>query len=368
MYGVKKIGTLKISVYAICKNEEKFVKRWLKSMSEADEIFVTDTGSSDNTVSLLKEGGAKVQTVALDEWRFDVARNISLSFVDEDTDICVCTDLDEIFEEGWRAKLEKVWINGKTTRARYNYTWSFNKDGTPDVTFILDKIHARHGYKWVHPVHEILKYGNGRENFAETDIKLNHYPDSTKSRGQYLPLLELSVKEEPNDDRNVHYLGREYMFYGKWDKCIETLKYHLSLPTAVWLDERSASMRYIARAYRAKGDLKSASVWLYRAMAEAPHLREPYVETAYLAYLEENWEKVYFAVNEALKIKNRPKTYINEGFCWDSTVYDLGAVAAFHLGLYQKALSLAEKAYELNPSDERLKNNLNIIKSVAQKE
>lgn len=366
MYGVKKIDKLKISVYAICKNEEKFVKRWLRSMSEADEIFVTDTSSSDNTVSLLKEGGAKVQTVALDEWRFDVARNISLSFVDEDTDICVCTDLDEIFEKGWREKLEKAWINGKTTRARYNYTWSFNKDGTPDVTFMLDKIHARHGYKWVHPVHEILKYENGIENFAETDIKLNHYPDSTKSRGQYLPLLELSVKEEPNDDRNVHYLGREYMFYGKWDKCIETLKYHLSLPTARWLDERCASMRYIARACRAKGDLKSASVWLYRAMAEAPHLREPYVETAYLAYLEENWEKVYFAVNEALKIKNRPKTYINEGFCWDSTVYDLGAVAAFHLGLYQKSLNLAEKAYKLNPCDERLRKNTEIIRSFTE--
>ena len=153
------------------------------------------------------------------------------------------------------------------------------------------------------------------------------------------------------------------MFYGKWDKGIETLKYHLSLSTAVWLDERSASMRYIAHAYRAKGDLKSASVWLYRAMAEAPHLREPYVETAYLAYLEENWERVYFAVNEALKIKNRPKTYINEGFCWDSTVYDLGAVAAFHLGLYQKSLEFAKTAYQLNPNSERLRKNAELIEN-----
>ncbi len=363
---MSKIDKLKISVYAICKNEEKFVKRWLRSMSEADEIFVTDTGSTDNTVSLLKKGGAKVQTVVLNEWRFDVARNISLDFVDEDTDICVCTDLDEVFEKGWREKLEKVWIKGETTRARYNYTWSFNKDGTPDVTFLLDKIHARRGYKWVHPVHEILKYDGSAQVFAQTDIQLNHYPDSTKSRGQYLPLLEKSVKEEPNDDRNVHYLGREYMFYGEWDKCIETLKYHLSLPNARWADERCASMRYIARAFRAKGDFQNASVWLYRAVAEAPYLREPYVETAYLAYLEENWEKVYFAIREALKIKNRPKTYINEGFCWDSTVYDLGAVAAFHLGLYKKSLDLAEKALRLNPKDDRLKNNLEIIKSAAQ--
>ena len=45
----------KVCVYAICKNEEKFVKRWVASMKEADEIYVLDTGSTDNTVSKLKE-------------------------------------------------------------------------------------------------------------------------------------------------------------------------------------------------------------------------------------------------------------------------------------------------------------------------
>ena len=40
----------KISVYAICKNEEKFVDRWYESMKEADEIYVLDTGSTDLSV------------------------------------------------------------------------------------------------------------------------------------------------------------------------------------------------------------------------------------------------------------------------------------------------------------------------------
>lgn len=364
---MSEVNKFKISVYAICKNEEKFAARWLKSMSEADEIFVTDTGSADNTVSVLKEAGVKVQSINLNEWRFDTARNISLSFVDDDTDICVCTDLDEVFDKGWRDKLEKAWVKGETTRLRYNYTWSFNEDGTPGVTFLLDKIHLRNGYKWVNPVHEVLKYAEKTESFVQTDIQLNHFPDADKSRSQYLPLLELSVKENPNDDRNMHYLGREYMFYGEWDKCIETLKYHLNMPTAVWLDERSASMRYIARAYKAKGDFYSASIWLYRAIAEAPYLREGYAEAAGLAYQENNWEKVYFMVNEALKIKSRPKTYINEGFCWDSTLYDLGAIAAYNLGIYPRALELAEKAYEIAKNDDRLCQNVEILRKLAEK-
>ena len=40
----------KIYVYAISKNEEAFAEEWVRSMEEADGIFVTDTGSQDKTV------------------------------------------------------------------------------------------------------------------------------------------------------------------------------------------------------------------------------------------------------------------------------------------------------------------------------
>ena len=50
----------KIVVYAISKNEEKFVERWVNSMKEADDIYVLDTGSTDNTVNLFNNFGVKV--------------------------------------------------------------------------------------------------------------------------------------------------------------------------------------------------------------------------------------------------------------------------------------------------------------------
>ncbi len=46
---------MKICVYAISKNESKFVDRWVESMSEADDIYVLDTGSIDDTVEKLKK-------------------------------------------------------------------------------------------------------------------------------------------------------------------------------------------------------------------------------------------------------------------------------------------------------------------------
>ena len=86
----------KVVVYAIAKNEEKFVDRWVNSMQEADDIYVLDTGSTDNTVNKLKSLGVHVKQKIINPWRFDVARNESLKMVPEDVDICVCTDLDEI--------------------------------------------------------------------------------------------------------------------------------------------------------------------------------------------------------------------------------------------------------------------------------
>lgn len=354
---------MKVYVYAICKNESKFARRWLASMGEADGIFVLDTGSTDDTAALLRAGGAQVTEEIISPWRFDTARNRSLEIVPGDADICVCTDLDEAFHPGWRHLLEAAW-QPDATRARYRYTWNFQPDGTEGYVFWLDKCHARRGYRWTHPVHEVLTWQGekGKEKIVTVEgMQLDHRADPGKSRSQYLPLLELSVKESPEDDRNMHYLGREYLFYGRWDDCIRTLEKHLAMPSARWADERCASMRYIARAYKAKGDGEKAEAWLFRALAEAPYLREPWIEAAALAYEKADWEAAAFLTGRALKITERPRTYISESSAWGSLPWDLRALALYHTDRYREALAAAEKACGLAPKDQRLRENRRLI-------
>ena len=360
---------MKICVYAISKNEEKFVDRWVKSMSEADKIYVLDTGSTDNTVHKLKDHGVFVKTKKYNQWRFDDARNDSLKMVDDDADICVCTDLDEVFVSGWRKKLENIW-NDNITRLAYNYNWSFDDNNNPIVNFYIEKIHNRNDYKWTHPVHEVLEYiGNSKENIITTDeITVNHYPDNTKSRSSYLPLLELSVREDPEDDRNMHYLGREYMYYGRWNEAIDTLINHLKLKRTVWKDERCASMRFIARCYKNINRYDEAKMWLDKAICEAPYLRDPYMERALLEYNLENYKEVEYYCLKALEIKEHPKTYINEVFSFDNTVYDLLSIAEFNLNKYEEALKYVNIAIEYDKDNKRLLDNKKIIqKHVSNK-
>ena len=359
---------MKICVYTISKNEEKFVDRWVNSMNEADSIYVLDTGSTDNTVEKLKNKGVIVKTKEIKPWRFDIARNLSLEMVPEDCDICVCTDLDEVFLPGWRYELEKLW-NSNIDRIQYNYNWSLDKDDNPLVNFYIEKIHTRKNYVWTHPVHEILTCTKEFENKITTDnITVNHYPDNTKSRSSYLPLLELSVKESPNDDRNMHYLGREYMYYKRYNEAIDTLIKHLRLPSAAWADERCASMRFIARSYLALERYDEAEMWLNKAIKEAPHLKDPLIEKAFLSYILENWDEVIKNCEKALKITFKYKNYINEPFSWDNTVYDLLSIAYFYKGNTDKAILNINKAIEMNPSDERLIQNKQIFEMKKKSE
>lgn len=351
-----------VCVYAICKNEEKFAKRWAESMSEADGIFVLDTGSTDKTVEILRKNNVETTIEKITPWRFDTARNRSLELVPENADICVCTDLDEVFEKGWRKKVEDIWKDG-VNRASYRYTWNFNPDGTEGTVFYSDKIHSRHDYKWVNPVHEVLSYiGSGQSvtRLAE-GVQLNHHADNTKSRGQYLPLLELAVEENPNNDRNMHYLGREYMFHGQWDNAIAVLKRHLALPSAVWEEERCASMRFIAQCHENKNEYREAEQWYFKAVGESPNSREPWVDFGKFCYRRKSWHGVIYLINKALEIKDRRLNYITDADSWGSLPYDLLSLGYYYTENYTAALEAAKKALELSPGDERLKNNIKII-------
>ena len=364
---------LKICVYAICKNEVEFVDKWMDSMSEADLIVVTDTGSDDGTVEKLKERGAVVYVDIVKPWRFDVARNISLDHVPEDVDICVCTDLDELFNPGWRNKLEEAWLNHRpegsmptAKMGRYPYNWSLKEDGTPDIQFYYFKVHSRQGFRWKCPIHEYLQYTGNLpiETIYIEEMILSHYPDPHKSRGSYLPLLELAVKEAPEDERMRYYLGREYMYKSQWQKCLETLKEYLALPTAVWSDERCAAMRWIAKSYYKLGDLKGAYAWYYKAIAEVPDMRDSYVEFSKMCYEIKDWAMTYFLTKEALKIKEKSRTFVNMGYSWDYTLDDYCAIAAYWLGMPKESLEHAESALKYAPDNKRLKSNFNIIAAV----
>ncbi len=351
---------MRIYVYAIAKDEAAFARRWMASMSEADGVYVLDTGSADGTPELLRSLGAHVERARVEPWRFDEARNLSMDLVPADGDVLVCTDLDEVLCSGWRRALEAAWRPGCTT-ARYEYVWSFNADGSDGVKYLYEKVHRPGICRWVHPVHEILAYDVPKVFCDVPGMRLEHHPDPAKSRSDYLRLLELSVGEEPEDDRNRHYLGREYMYRGRWEDAIRTLKEHLAMPRAVWRPERAASMRYIARCLLALGDAEGAELWLLRAAFEAPEQREALVELARLMQRQERWPECERYCRMALAIEKRDLAYTTTPEAWGSLPWDLLSLACWYQGRRDQAVSCVRRALALEPDNRRIRNNLALM-------
>ena len=64
-----------------------------------------------------------------------------------------------------------------------------------------------------------------------------------------------------------------------------------------------------------------------------------------------------------MDIQERPKTYICEASAWGSLPYDLASLALYETGRVREAIPLLEKAVELEPSNERLRENLRLMRA-----
>jgi glycosyltransferase involved in cell wall biosynthesis len=354
--------SLKICVYAISKNEAQFVERFCKSAKEADLILIADTGSTDDTVKLARDCGATVPEICITPWRFDLARNAALALIPRDIDICISLDLDEILQEGWREEIERVWVKGETTRLRYYFDWGCG------IKFKYEKIHARHGYRWHHPCHEYpVPDGRINEVWADTDMLLAvHEPDPTKSRGQYLDLLKVSVEEDPLCPRNGFYYARELSFHREWQKSIDECNRYLALPKATWPNERCYAYRVMGRCYAELGNDWQAERSFQMAAYEAPNTREPWCELAMIYYRQSRWPECFAAALRALSIKDKELVYTVDPAVWGHQPHDLAAISAWHLGLHKFSLEQAQIALSFEPENERLKNNVEMIQQAIE--
>lgn len=303
---------MKITVYAIAKNEELHVDRWFNSVKDADAVFVLDTGSTDNTFVRLKELATEhphlnVLRIEIPQFRFDTARNIALSHASVGTDLLLTSDLDEVFEDGAFDKIRKHVAENTAGLYSINLVYTTEADGSPGIVYAREALHNKEFY-WKYPVHELL-YSEHSHEVSHIDVNTYHLPDSDKPRN-YLPLLELAVNENPDDPRCAQYLGREYMYTGEYFIALQWLKKHITMePHGPF---RCESAMYIGDCYFNLHDhveeaLDEAEAWYFRAVSEFNSAREPYCRLAKLYYDCGQWESAIGIIRSAFRIKEIPE-------------------------------------------------------------
>lgn len=356
-----------ISVYAIAKNEAKHVRRWYECVKEADEVCVLDTGSTDDTVKILKELGAKVSVKKYDEFLFDKARNDSRELVSKDADILFALDLDEIIAPGWRKILEDEWIAAEKRGISPAYAvYKFKTNLQNGEIAYINKIHSAKEGVWIYGIHEVLKYDRQDHiNLPET-FCLEHHPDQQKSRGQYLGMLKRAVCYDPNSARLRLYYGRELANLGQLDAALVEFEQSLDKSQKASCDidsvQRAVVMHYMARIFYIKKDLANAELWSLRSILEARR-RDNCFFIGRLYEMQQKTRLANSAYEKAVSVTNRRSGYPEEPEAWTGLLYGCYAKTLWAIGQYDKSLEMAKEAVRVEPANEDYKRLVAEIKA-----
>jgi tetratricopeptide (TPR) repeat protein len=133
-----------------------------------------------------------------------------------------------------------------------------------------------------------------------------------------------------------------------------------------WTVERSATWRNCGHAYQQINNLVEAEQWYKRSVDEAPEELDAWFAYAQFMYTQSRWEECLNASSKVLTLKPQSHYLADDSMTW--RMYDLLGIASWNLGNKGSAKKYARIAMELNPDEERLKNNYAFMISTVVKE
>jgi glycosyltransferase involved in cell wall biosynthesis len=203
----------------IVKNAESTIERCLESVKGlVDEIVVVDTGSNDNTITIVE----KYPNILLYKFNwcedFSEARNYSIDKTSGD--YVLVLDSDEYIVDGTRKDLELIME--QKLIGRMLICSNFNKD---NQIYISNEYVSRffpREVKYVGIIHEQLNSSipNVKMNLT---VKHDGYFETNKSK-RNIPLLVKAIKENPTDSYYFYQLGKELRISGRFEEAYLFLK------------------------------------------------------------------------------------------------------------------------------------------------
>jgi len=349
----------KFSIALIARNEAETLPRMIGSLKEfqerGGEIWVLDTGSTDNTVEVAKGLGCKVEAVG-DKFRINIdeelAKKINDKFIVEgeapvvkageslfdfasarnyaallpENNMIATPDCDEIYTKMDIDKLDKAVEDGYQ-QFEYNFVFSHDAQGNAVIKFRHCKFYDRRKLKWTGIIHEVLT-GDAKKLFFEEDIiKLEHYQNETTNRSGYIKGLAIDCFNNPDNDRNSHYFAREMYYLGRFKSAIKEFKRHIAMDK--WATEAAQSMLYVGDCYKKLGDFGEMLKW-YSLSVDKELRREPLMRLAEY-YYGKGMQKQAIAYAEAALTVTQLPFYSNHQPYYENGPHELLYVSYWNI-------------------------------------
>lgn len=260
-------GEKKVIVTIMIKNEQSIIKRCItNALSIADAICISDTGSTDKTLEILKEFLPTLPVPAKlcnHIWQ-DFGHNRTLSFNESQT---YCEEL------GWNPEL--VYALVLDADMNFVQTPAFDKSQLitngyriKQKSGTLEYYNTRFmkiAYPWkcLGVTHE---YWDGSDTAALETIYINDIGDGGCKSDKFTRderLLKKGLEDDPTNCRYMFYLGQTLKDLKKLPESIEMYKKRMT--AGGWYEEIWYSMYIVGKLYHELGNLVEMEYWLNRA-------------------------------------------------------------------------------------------------------
>jgi glycosyltransferase involved in cell wall biosynthesis len=306
---------MNITLYAIAKNEEKNVEKFIENSKKFTNTVVVDTGSTDNTVKLLRQAGIEVHEhpQTQEEFDFSKARNQALSYVKTEWAFSLDfnEDIDDFFPNGFDV-ISKEFTAFKHER--------YDKIGDQKPTLGQSahiRFHRTNNYTWINAVHETPIFIPSKEYLNEitvdTTIKITKNIHNTVNKQLfYLSICEREYKK----CKNIYYLWfifKHYFEVKNINKTLELGQEYLNLSKAYFDPTRVDVFIMCSIVLIQLKNIHQASNYSFHALSEAMNIGGDAISKAFTHLLEigkliKNPNIIVFATAfnpETLRLKER---------------------------------------------------------------
>jgi glycosyltransferase involved in cell wall biosynthesis len=213
------MSAVKLSLALIAKNEARCLARCLQSIrAVADEIIVTDTGSTDDTVKIAGQFGAKISHFA---WINDFAAARNFALAQATGDWILVLDADEWASEALAQEI-KTFIAGPPQIGRLKIVSDFRHHGqTQRSSTFVSRLFPR-GAKFAGRIHEQIASTLPRVNLRG-ELWHDGYLETKKSE-RNVTMLQAEIAREPHSAYLHFQLALEFTALGQPQNAFASLQ------------------------------------------------------------------------------------------------------------------------------------------------
>ena len=353
---------MKIDTCIIVKNEENTIQKLIEQfLLFSNEIHITDTGSTDNTLNIISKIQSNHNNVFVHhfKWCFDFskARNYSLTCYECKADYQFWCDGDDELNDKLIETL-KIFVNSNNENAdiyfmKYQY---FNGDTNPHNRTSLLKVSAN--LKWHDPIHEYIEYTYSNkvnyDYFNNGSLIIHKRKPGVIHTDRNLQIfMQMERNNYEFSCRNRFYYGRELMYdklndcaINQFHKCIDSTENNK-------LDKYNACNKLF--------EIKDPDAinYFFKLLGDGIYRKDMFYYVAKYYFELKNIEvaKLYYILCISCNEPSPGLSFEYNKICHINSLLQLNIIE-YKLGNINKAIEYNNKVLELDPTNKPALDNV----------